>query len=165
MAYAVAPCQSSKDFSGKDSDATPIDGFAATTVYCLRGDCLPHVSDLSFSYRSLCGILHAAFGTVRLGAWRENADIDMDKRTHAYQAKRAGHDYPVRRDRLHGFAVCGLSAPARMEAWLYRIYGLLYWCECDFECMQLPVAQENGNGAIRCFVTSSDLSCAVIVNR
>ena len=50
MAYAVSSCQSSKDFSGKDSDATHIDGFAAITVYCVRGDCLSYVSDFYFGY-------------------------------------------------------------------------------------------------------------------
>ena len=51
---------------------------------CVHGDCLSHASDISFGHRPLCGILYAAFGAVRLNAWRENADVDMDKRTYAY---------------------------------------------------------------------------------
>lgn len=149
MAHAVASGKSMEDFSGENPDAAPIDSLAAAALRCVYSDCLSAASNAVSGYILLCGLLHTAGCIVRSDSWSENANADMDKRTDAHQAERTGHTYLIRRHGLHGSTVCRLSAPARMDAWVYWIYGRLYRGKCDFMHMRLPVASKNRNRTIQ----------------
>lgn len=142
LAAAISPGRAMEDFSGKNQDATFLDRFAPAPVYCLHGGSLSPTSDATADASSFCWFLYAVYGTGWLVPWRQNADIDMDERDRAHQARRRGHDHIVWRLRIYRAAVRGIYAPARMDAGLLRIYELLCGCKSFLIRLGLSVAAE-----------------------
>ena len=125
MASAISSGEALEDFSGQNQDAASFNRFAAVFVYCVYGGSLSAASDAAADAPSFYGFLCTAHGTVWSVPRSQNADIDMDQRDCAHQTGRSGHDYFIRRFRIHGIAVRRIYAPARMDIGLLQVYELL----------------------------------------
>lgn len=96
----------------------------------------------------VCRVLCPAGGPGGPDPGGQNAGADLDRPADAHQAKRAGDADPVRRHGLHGSAVCGLPAAARLAAGLCRIRSLLRGGQPAAVRGAAPVAAEKGRGAV-----------------
>ena len=148
VAHAVASGGAVAGPSGEAADAGAADGPAAAALRGVRGHRLSPGPGETSGHGGVCRVLCPAGGPGGPDPGGQNAGADLDRPADAHQAKRAGDADPVRRHGLHGSAVCGLPAAARLAAGLCRIRSLLRGGQPAAVRGAAPVAAEKGRGAV-----------------